>query len=63
MTPPLCGEKVEVSMKSIMDLKNERVARWEQAKAVLEKNRDHTISDAMFFCGQIRRILLSLICI
>lgn len=49
MTPPLCGEKVEVSMKSIMDLKNERVARWEQAKAVLEKNRDHTIFDAMFF--------------
>ena len=27
-------------MKSIMDLKNERVARWEQAKAFLEKNRD-----------------------
>ena len=40
MTPPLCGEKAEVSMKSIMDLKNERVARWEQAKAFLEKNRD-----------------------
>ena len=36
MTPPLCGEKVEVSMKSIMDLKNERVAQWEQAKEFLE---------------------------
>lgn len=27
-------------MKSIMDLKNERIARWEQAKEFLEKNRD-----------------------
>lgn len=40
VTPPLCGEKAEVSMKSIMDLKNERKALWEQTKAFVDKNRD-----------------------
>ena len=40
VTPPLCGEKAEVSMKSIMNLKNERKALWEQTKAFVDKNRD-----------------------